>query len=392
MALSSLQFPKTSKLMLSDAQRLNWLRLLRSENVGPVTFRQLINQFGGAEAALEALPSLSQQGGRKKPIRLYSLAQAEKEMKAAHAIGARLVALGEEGYPPWLETIDAPIPLLYVKGKTDLLNQPIVAIVGSRNGSAIGQKFTRMLASELGREGIIIASGLARGIDTAAHHAALETGTVAVLAGGLDIIYPPENEALHYKIGDMGLLVSECPPGFKPRGQDFPRRNRIISGMSVATLVIEAASRSGSLVTARFAAEQGREVFAVPGNPLDPRAAGTNKLLKDGANLLTKAQDVLETIAPMIGRLPDPSKGQFEADAPDITPLNYDDITLSDRERLVQSLSTSPIDIDEIIRATQLDARIVHIILLELDLAGRIERHGRQMVSIKSTQGFETLL
>ncbi|MEM7618843.1 MAG: DNA-processing protein DprA [Pseudomonadota bacterium] len=383
-----------SKTKLTDTQKLNWLRLIRSENVGPVTFRQLINKFGGAAEALEALPHMSKRGGSTKPIRIYSIAEAEKELKTAQKIGADLVALGEMGYPPWLATIDAPMPLLYTKGNKDLVEKPIIAIVGSRNGSAIGQKFTRMIASELGREGHVIVSGLARGIDTAAHQAALEAGTLAVLAGGLDIIYPPENADLHYHIGQKGLLISEMPPGFKPRGQDFPRRNRIISGMAIAVLVIEAASRSGSLVTARFAAEQGREVFAVPGNPLDPRAAGTNKLIKDGANLLTCAKDVMDTIAPMLGQLPDPSKGQMKSSNAemDLSTMNYEDITLSDRERVIQALSPCPTDIDEIIRYSGVDARLVHIVLLELDLAGRLERHGRQLVSIQPTQLTHSLL
>lgn len=371
---------RTPRRLLSDEQRLAWLRLLRTENVGPVTFRDLINHFGGAAAAIEALPELSLRGGRGRPVRVFSAAEAEDEMALAARFGARLVALGEPGYPPFLAAVDVPPPLLYVKGIADLLERPPVAIVGARNGSAIGQKFTRMVADALGREGYVIVSGLARGIDTAAHAAALERGTVAVLAGGIDIVYPPENAALHAAIADRGLLISERPPGFQPRGKDFPRRNRLISGMAAGVIVVEAARRSGSLITARLAAEQGREVFAVPGNPLDPRAEGTNRLLKDGANLLTCAEDVIEVLAPILGRRAPVWRGEMEAPHPLPPPPP---IASSDRARVLDALSLAPVDIDEVIRAAGLPARTVHVILLELDLAGRLSRHGRQLVSLR---------
>jgi DNA processing protein len=290
---------------LSDRQRLNWLRLIRSENVGPATFRALVNQFGGAEAALDALPALSRRGGRPS-IRVFTEAEAEAELEAAGHAGARLVAMGEKGYPPALSHVDAPPPVLYAKGRLELADGPIIAMVGARNGSAVGQKLTRQLATELGLEGFIIASGLARGIDTAAHLAALERGTIAVLAGGIDIVYPPENADLQRAIGKQGLLLSERSPGFAPRGKDFPRRNRLISGISLGVVVVEAAERSGSLITARFAGEQGREVFAVPGSPLDPRSAGTNNLLKQGACLVTGARDIVEALAPILGRPVEP--------------------------------------------------------------------------------------
>jgi len=295
-----------SAARLNRHQRLSWLRLIRSENVGPATFRALVNEFGGAEAAIAALPMLSRRGGRAHEIRLCTEAEAEAELEAAESLGASLVAIGEPGYPPALAQVDAPPPLLYAKGRLDLADIPIVAIVGARNGSAVGQKFTRQLATELALEGFVIASGLARGIDTAAHLAALEHGTIAVLAGGVDIVYPPENEDLQRAIGERGLLISERSPGFAPRGKDFPRRNRLISGISLGVVVVEAAERSGSLITARFAGEQGREVFAVPGSPLDPRSAGTNNLLKQGAGLVTCARDILEVLAPILGRPPAP--------------------------------------------------------------------------------------
>jgi DNA processing protein len=339
---------------LSDRQRLCWLRLIRSENVGPVTFRALVNQFGGAEAALEALPILSRRGGAHA-IRVYPLAEAEAELEATRRAGAGLVAMGELGYPPALAQTDAPPPLLFVKGMLDLADRPMVAIVGARNGSAIGQKFTRQIATELGLEGFVIASGLARGIDTAAHTAALDRGTAAVLAGGIDIVYPPENDDLQRTIGEKGLLLSERSTGFVPRGKDFPRRNRLISGISLGVLVVEAAERSGSLITARFAGEQGREVFAVPGSPLDPRAAGTNNLLRQGACLTTSAKDILEALAPILGRrlpprdeLAAPEEGRPAGPLPEIAQ--------NDRERVVAVLGPSPVDIDELIRVTGLPA------------------------------------
>ncbi len=375
--------PPGRKRLLSDEQRLNWLILIRSENVGPATFRDLINHFGGSAAALEALPQLSQSGGNRGRIRICSQQNAEDELKKATRAGASLVALGEPDYPAWLALVDMPPPLVYVKGALELLQQPMVAIVGARNGSAIGQKFTRMLAADLGREGFVIASGLARGIDTAAHISSLERGTVAVMAGGINSVYPPENAQLQEDIGKKGVLLSEMPFGYKPRGKDFPRRNRLISGVSLGVIVIEAAFRSGSLITARLAGEQGREVFAVPGNPLDPRAAGTNKLLRDGAGLVTSAEDVISVLAPILGRGHDPrddkTGGNFET-APD-SPIILD-VDQSERECVIDALGVTPVDIDEIIRATRLPARQVQIILLELDLAGRLERHGSQLVSL----------
>lgn len=366
---------------LSPRQRLAWLRLIRSENVGPATFRALVNQFGGAEAAIDALPVLSRRGGGHA-IRLCSEAEAEAEIEAAENLGADLVAIGEPGYPPALAQVEAPPPLLFVKGRLDLADSPIVAIVGARNGSAVGQKFTRSLATDLGLEGFVIASGLARGIDTAAHMAALDRGTIAVLAGGIDIVYPPENEALQHAIGEQGLLVSERSPGFSPRGKDFPRRNRLISGISLGVVVVEAAEHSGSLITARLAGEQGREVFAVPGSPLDPRAAGTNNLLKQGATLVTSARDIVETLAPILGRPSGPPVIELAAADETRTPEPLPDIHQSERELVVSALGFSPVDIDELIRTTGLETRKVHIVLLELDLAGRLQRHGQQLVSL----------
>ncbi len=372
-----------SAARLNRRQRLNWLRLIRSENVGPATFRALVNEFGGAEAAIAALPLLSRRGGRAQDIRLCSEAEAEAELDAAERLGAGLVAIGESGYPPALAQVDAPPPLLYAKGRLALADIPIVAIVGARNGSAVGQKFTRSIATDLGLEGFVIASGLARGIDTAAHLAALDHGTIAVLAGGIDVVYPPENEELQQKIGEQGLLITERSPGFSPRAKDFPRRNRLISGISLGVVVIEAAERSGSLITARFAGEQGREVFAVPGSPLDPRSAGTNNLLKQGAGLVTCARDIVEALAPILGRPPAPPPVELAAADEHKAPEPLPDIGQSERELIVAALGPSPVDIDELIRATGVETRKVHIVLLELDLAGRLQRHGQQLVSLK---------
>lgn len=372
------------RLRLTQKERLAWLRLIRTDNVGPATFRDLLDHFGNAESALEALPDLARRGGR--PVRVFSEQSAEAEIERAERLGMRLVAPGEGGYPPRLARIDAPPPLLYVKGVLGLVARPIIAIVGARNGSAIGRKFARLLAGDLGNSGFVIASGLARGIDTAAHEAALAAGTIAVVAGGIDIIYPPENAELQRDIGERGLLVSERPPGLQPRGKDFPRRNRLISGMSAGVVVVEAAQRSGSLITARFAGEQGREVFAVPGHPLDPRAAGTNRLLKEGACLVETAEDITSVLAPIVGRLMEPAPG---AGGSAHEPTQAKDIAGSaefgdsDRRRVIAALSYAPTDIDEIVRSTALPAGMVHVVLLELDLAGRLQRHGRQLVSLR---------
>ena len=369
---------------LDAAQRLACLRLIRSDNVGPVTFRELINHFGGAEPALAALPELSRRGGRQV-IRICSEAHARAELEAAERIGARPLFTIEPGYPPALATLDAPPPLLYVKGDVALLSRPTVAIVGARNGSAGGQKIARMFAARFGRAGWVVASGLARGIDGAAHEAALETGTIAVLAGGPDNVYPPEHAELHRRIGDRGCLVSENPPGFVPRAQDFPRRNRIISGISLGVVVVEAARRSGTLITARAAADQGRLVFAVPGHPLDPRAEGTNGLLKQGVTMATEPEDVLEALAPMLSRPPSIAAGAEPATrAASASPVQPSmDLGERDLDRVLAALGPAPIDIDELVRATGLPPRSLQVALIELALAGRIERHGHQLVSLQ---------
>ena len=385
--------PPAPPAPLSAAQRLACLRLIRSENVGPVTFRDLVSHFGGAEEALAALPELSRRGGYRQPIRVCPLNVAEAELEAAADIGASALFVGEPGYPPALAAVDPPPPLLYVKGRVGHLARPMLAVVGARNGSAAGQKLARLFASSIGAAGFVIVSGLARGIDSAAHEAALETGTVAVLAGGPDNVYPPEHAELQRRIAERGCLVSENPPGFAPRGQDFPRRNRIISGMALGVLVVEAARRSGTLVTARMAGEQGREVFALPGHPLDPRAEGTNRLLKSGATLVTEPDDVLAALAPLLREAPQPlSRNPAAQAAPEVPspphmpaadPTELPEVGDADRARLIEALGPAPVDVDELGRATGLSARAIQIALMELALAGRIERHGHQLVSLK---------
>jgi DNA processing protein len=370
---------------LDERQRLACLRLIRSSNVGPVTFRELINQFGGAVEALEALPELSRRGGRHS-LRICARADAEAELEAADRIGARPLFTIEPGYPPALAVLPQSPPLLYAKGDLGQLLRPTLAIVGARNGSAAGQKLARLFAARIGSAGLAIASGLARGIDAAAHEAALATGTVAVVAGGIDVVYPPEHERLQAQIGERGCLVSEQPPGFVPRAKDFPRRNRIISGISLGVVIVEAARRSGTLITARMAAEQGREVFAVPGHPLDPRAEGTNRLLKTGATLVTEPEDVLEVLAPMLREGPSavamyPDDTRFPQ-AEDSRHPDLPQFGAGERARLLGALGPAPVDIDELARATGLSIRSIRIALIELDLAGRIERHGHQLVSL----------
>ncbi|MEP2705967.1 MAG: DNA-processing protein DprA [Roseibium sp.] len=367
-------------LRLSEAQRLAWLRLIRSENVGPTTFRDLLNHSGSADKALELLPELSKRGG-KRSYRLCSPNDAEAELEAHARYGARLVALGEADYPPHLRHIDGPPPLLSIKGGTVLAQDKMLAIVGARNASLSGRKLAGLIAKDLGQQDFTIASGLARGIDAAAHEAALMTGTIAVFAGGIDILYPPDHDRLMHAILDTGgCIVSEMPFGWKPRGRDFPRRNRLISGVSLGVIVIEAAKRSGSLHTARFALEQNRDIFAVPGSPLDPRSEGANGLIRQGATLVTSAADVLESLAgriepvlPFDQDLMDPGSQDTER------PMEPDDKL---RASLLSALGPTPVDLDELIRFSDTSPRVVHIILLELELAGRLERHRGNKVSL----------
>ncbi|WP_146690974.1 DNA-processing protein DprA [Bradyrhizobium canariense] len=360
---------------LTDDERMNRLRLIRSDNIGPRTFSSLLNHFGSARAALERLPDLARRGGASRPGRICSEDDARAELSGSQKIGVRLLAPGEAGYPPRLAMLDDAPPLLGVRGTLDVLIRPMIAIVGSRNASGAGLKFASQLARDLSEAGFVIASGLARGIDQAAHRASITGGTAAVLAGGHDRIYPPEHEDLLAELLHSGAAISEMPLGHVPRARDFPRRNRLISGVALGVVVVEAAHRSGSLITARIAAEQGREVFAVPGSPLDPRAAGTNDLIKQGATLITQASDVIDAVEPIMER-------PIELREPDDDERFDFEPEASDRACIVNLLGPSPISLDDLIRMSGASPTTVRVVLLELELAGRLERHGGGLVSL----------
>ncbi len=359
------------------------MRLLRTENIGPITFRQLLNRFGSAEAALEALPGLARRAGTNP--RITSQSEAEDELAGLEKYGARLVASGEADYPNLLSHISDAPPLLTIAGGEQLDWQRTVGIVGARNASSAGLKMTRLLTMDMGAQGYTVVSGLARGIDTAAHRASLGTGTIAVLAGGFDKIYPDENIPLAHDILDQGgALLTEMPLGWEPRARDFPRRNRLVSGLSLGIVVVEAAKRSGSLITARLALEQNRDVFAVPGSPLDPRAEGGNALIQQGAKLVTCAADIIESLSTA-----DPARAAlFDSEwEPDLSQFDQNDSlqpSPSDHALLLVALSPTPIEIDEIIRQTGLSVGKVQMLLLELDIAGRIEWSSGQLVALRS--------
>jgi len=349
------------------------IRLIRSPSIGPVTYRQLIVRFGSAEAALAAIPDLARRGGGKIPV-LFSREQAEREIATVEKLGARYLVLGQGLYPPLLAELDDAPPMLVAKGNLNLLDRPTVAIVGARNASAAACRFARGLAHDLGQQDLVVVSGLARGIDSSAHDGALETGTIGVVAGGIDVFYPPENESRQKAMFERGLVLAEMPPGTEPRARHFPYRNRIIAGITLGTIVVEAAPSSGSLITARLAAEAGREVMAIPGSPLDPRAQGCNQLIRDGATLVQNAADVVEAIEPARPRVASPSSG-YEP-----LPPEMDGEALDSVEAL---LGPSPVPVDEIIRLSGASSGAVQMALLELDLAGRLDRHAGNRASIR---------
>lgn len=368
---------------LNDQERLNWLRLIRSENVGPATFRDLLSHYSTPYDALEALLELARRGGAAARIKICSIEDAEREYQACLQFNAQFIGMDEPDYPRHLRALEHCPPILCVKGSIKTLNKNSIGIVGSRNASILGSKLAGKFASELGSEGYVIVSGLARGIDASAHKAALETGTIAVFAGGVDKLYPSENIDLAQKIlAYNGTVVSEMPMGWQPRAKDFPRRNRIIMGLSMGVLVVEAAKRSGSLITARLANEAGRLVFAIPGSPLDPRSDGTNHLIKQGAILVTDVSDMLENIHPMSEpNLPFDSLNEDELPT-GIPSKPTRDVNTDMRQKIVSSLGVSPVDVDDIIRFTDASAGEVQLVLLELSLAGRLERHSGNRVSL----------
>lgn len=357
---------------LSRTERLDWLRLIRTENVGPVTFFALLARFGSPTEALKHLPELAKQGGRSKPLRVATRAMVAEELARLEAAGATLVAACEPAYPPLLANIEDPPPVLAMLGAPHMAALPTVALVGARNASLNGRRFTEVLVRDLAAAGFVVVSGFARGIDTAAHTAALATGTIAVMAGGIDIVYPQENTPLYRQVAEQGLIVAESPPGTQPQGRHFPRRNRIISGLCYGVVVVEAARKSGSLITARLAGEQGREVFAVPGSPLDPRAEGCNDLIADGATLVRSARDIIPVLSVRHRPLAEPRQRSFSLTPPPSAPDERE--LAAARPVILESLSPTPVPVDDLIRDCQFSAPVVLTVLLELEMAGRGER------------------
>jgi DNA processing protein len=393
-------------IKLSDRQLIDWLRLIRTEGVGPRTFLSLLNHYGGAGEALRALPELSRKRAGKA-VTIAPEADAERELDHVRRFGARFVARGEPDYPKALAAIESAPPLVTVIGSANLAAQPLVSIVGSRNASVAGLKMAEKLSHDLGAAGFGIVSGLARGIDTRTHEASLPTCAIAVVAGGLDKLYPEENRALFERMCERGAVVSEMPMGWVPRGRDFPRRNRIVSGLSLGTIIVEAARKSGSLITARFANEQGREVFAVPGSPFDPRAEGPNDLIRDGATLTRGSRDVLEVLEPIIGRdfeipamfdgggYPSDEPLWDEADwlgagasaskGPSEPPFDgWEEPSAATPAAVVLGLLTAaPVDPDDLCRSAGFSIREINLVLFGLDEEGRIDRHPGGKVSLR---------
>ncbi len=360
-------------------ERLDWLQLIRSRNVGPVSFYKLLEQFGTASAALAALPDLAKRGGAKS-FKVHPKTEAERELEALEKLGGQLVIRTDEHYPALLAHVEDAPPVLSILGHPHLLKKRAIAVVGARNASLAGKNFARRVSADLGVAGLLVVSGMARGLDAAAHEGALDTGTVAVLGGGVDVVYPQENEALYATLIERGAIISEVPLGTKPQARHFPRRNRIISGMARGTLVVEASLKSGTLITARMALEQGREVFAVPGSPNDPRAAGCNKLIKEGANLAQNAEEILEVLRPILSTsLSEPKSLDYQQ-----KPLPFPDQREIEKARgaIQEMLSPTPVTVDELIRNCQFSPSAVSLVLLELELAGRIERHPGNRVSL----------
>ncbi|GAB2175650.1 DNA-processing protein DprA [Dongia sp. agr-C8] len=368
-----------------DQERLDWLRLARSSGIGPVTVRDLIAFYGTAAKALEALPDLARRGGGSRPVRICSKAEAEREIEALARRGARVIARAEPAYPEALAALEDAPPVITVKGRAGLLAPHKIALVGARNASANGRRIASDMAAGLAQAGAVVVSGMARGIDTAAHLGALDAGaetggTIAVVAGGIDVLYPPENGALFERLAAEGLIVAEAALGTEPAARHFPRRNRIISGLSRAVVVVEAALRSGSLITARYALDQGRDVMAVPGSPLDPRCRGANRLIREGARLVEDFAQVLESLDGLAGpNLRFHENLNFSEQTVEINTLNEADRV---RDEVLSLLGPSPVMVDELVRQCHCSPPVLGMVLLELDLAGRLERHPGNRVSL----------
>jgi DNA processing protein len=383
---------------LSDEQRFNWLRLIRTERIGPVTFKQLINRFGSAKAAIEALPEIAARGGVLKAVKIAGEADIASEFEEAARLGAVFVAMGEPEYPALLRHFDGAPPIIAVLGDVSALNQNTIGVVGSRSASTNGLAFARKMSAELANAGFVIASGLARGIDRAAHEGAIsQGGTIAVLAGGLDRPYPPQNLDLYDRLKQISgsCLISAMPFSYEPVARDFPRRNAIIAGLSLAVVVVEAAERSGSLITARMATEAGRLVFAIPGHPVDPRSAGTNGLIREGAELARSAEDIIEVVKPLAAKEPMFVQRAFTTTAPiaeqpkslpvSLTQLVQSKQATSDDDlpdALFALLGPAPTSVDDLVRESGEAASKVQAALLELELAGRIERGAGGVVTV----------
>ncbi|MGC6471718.1 MAG: DNA-processing protein DprA [Parvibaculales bacterium] len=353
----------------TEHQRRDALRLIRTERLGPVTYHKLLELYKDPSEALRQVPELAKRGGSARKPKIMSRAAADREIKATAKIGGQMIVCGENNYPVELAAIpDAP-PVLSVLGHLHLLKPHKIAIVGARNASLNGRKMTERLAAGLSSKGFVIVSGMARGIDAYAHHHSLDYGSIAVLAGGVDNVYPNENAELYDRLKQEGLIMSENALGTKPLAHYFPRRNRIISGLSLGVIVTEAALRSGSLITARFTGEQGREIFAVPGSPLDPRCRGANNLIRQGGTLVETVDDVLEVIRPLSERSEEPS-----AVAPDDDKPVQLDVTDTMRREVINLLGTSPTSIDELVAHTGYSPMSVHMVVIELELAGRLIR------------------
>ncbi|HUD90920.1 DNA-processing protein DprA [Sphingobium sp.] len=360
---------------MSERERFDRLRLIRSPRIGPVSYRQLLARFGTAGEALRAIPDLAARGGGKASV--ADAGAVEREIAASRALGARYLLMGDADYPALLDQMDGAPPALIVRGDVGLAVKPCVAMVGARNASAAACRFARMLAQELGQRGAVVVSGLARGIDTEAHRGSIESGTIGVIASGIDVVFPPENRDLQGQVADAGLLVTEHPPGVQPLARHFPARNRIIAGLALGTVVVEAAPKSGSLITARLAGEAGREVMAVPGSPLDPRAQGCNSLIREGAILVQNGADIMEAIGGFDPRMV--RQGSFDFIGEPVS----SDVVEQDRSTVIALLGVAPVPVDEVIRLSGLSPAVVQTVLLELELADRLDRLAGGRVSAR---------